>query len=484
MDITSLNFIVLTIISVFVFYLLKPGWRIPFLIIISLAFITTYNYLLPGYVILFASINYILGLYIPTSKHKPLLFRLGMVFNLAQLVILKYASFAIDPVLHLFNEEAYVSKIAEILIPVGVSYFTLQGIGYLVNVKMNWEKPERNFLKFLLYVGFFPKFISGPIERSNNFLPQLENLNHYNRTNITEGFRLILNGLVRKVVIANQLSLIVNPVYSDVSSANSLILILVIIVQPLYIYFDFSGYTNIALGIAKSFGINLLPNFNRPLFSGNITIFWRRFHMSLSFWFNDYVFKQASFRFRKLKQMASVIALFITWTLFGIWHGAGWNYMVLGFIFAIAIIWEFFTKKFRNNLFSKLKPFWAKWLSRIITYIFFGCALVFFFSPDLKTTFLFFGRLGSSSISVPFTTAPVIIADKLSFFVASGLLILLMSMEFLSCDYEELYDKIWLNIWSRSDFGIKMLRLCIYYFAILLFFYFGGTQLEFVYFQF
>jgi D-alanyl-lipoteichoic acid acyltransferase DltB (MBOAT superfamily) len=482
-EITSLKFAILAIISVFIFYLLSPKYRIGYLALLSCGFIATFNYYLLIYVVTYSLINYILGRTIPDSKYKKALFRTGIIINLTQLIILKYSSFAIDPIFQAFSSTIHVSKLSEIIIPIGISYFTLQGIGYLINIKMGWEKPEKSFLNFLLYITFYPKYLSGPIERSNHFLPQLSTLSSFNRQNITEGFRLMLSGFLKKVVIANQLSLIVNPVYNDINASGGGVLMLVILIQPLYLYFDFSGYTDIAIGIARTFGIKLLPNFDRPFFSQNVTTFWKRFHMSLAFWFNDYIFKQVSFRFRKWKANAAVFAVFITWILFVIWHGAGWNFMVLGLLQALAINFEFFTKRKRQDFFSKIPAFWGKWMGRLVTYLFYGVSLIFFFSPDLKTTLLYFDRLRCINISFPITTAPIIIADKITFFAAVGIMIILLIIEMISCDMKEKYEKIEV-LWNSNRIKLQFLRFAIYYILLLLIFYFGGMQTEFVYFQF
>jgi alginate O-acetyltransferase complex protein AlgI len=482
-EITSLRFVTLAIISIFIFYLLNPKYRIGYLALISCGFIATFNYYLLIYIVTYSLINYILGRTIPGSKHKTALFRAGIIINLSQLIILKYASFAIDPFFQAFSSTIQVSKLSEILIPVGISYFTLQGIGYLINVKMGWEKPEKNFLNLLLYITFYPKFLSGPIERSNHFLPQINSLSSFDQQSIVEGFRLMLSGFLKKVVIANQLSLMVHPVYRDINASGGGVLMLVILIQPLYLYFDFSGYTDIAIGIARTFGIKLLPNFDRPFFSENVTTFWKRFHMSLAFWFNDYIFKQVSFKLRRWKTNAAVFAVFVAWILFGIWHGAGWNFMVLGLLQALAINFEFFTKKKRQEFFSKIPAFWGKWIGRLITYLFYGVSLVFFFSPDLKTTLLYFGRLKYVNISFPITTAPIIIADKISFFTAFGIMIILLSLEMISCDMKDKYEKI-INLWNGDKIKLQFLRFVFYYLIVLLIFYFGGMQTEFVYFQF
>lgn len=483
MEISSLKFTILSLVSVLLFYMIKPACRVGLLTALSCGFIASYNYLLFLYIVFYALINYFLGKAIPGSNQKNTLFRVGILLNLTQLIVLKYASFAIDPFFHLLSSPIQVSKISQYIVPIGISYFTLQGIGYLVNIKMGWEKPERSFLNFLLFITFFPKFLSGPVERSNHFLPQIKTLHSFSRQNITAGFRRILLGLLKKVVIANQLSLLVNPVYNNPEASHGFVLLLAILVQPLYLYFDFSGYTDIAIGIARAFGIQLLPNFDRPFYSENVTTFWKRFHMSLAFWFNDYIFKQLSFKYRRWKTGATTFALFVTWTLFGIWHGAGWNFMILGFLQAVAITYEFYTKRGRQIIFSKIPVFWGKWIGRLFTYVFYGVSLVFFFSPDIEATASFFKRLADISISIPVTLAPVIIADKVSFFSAVGISIFLMLTELMSVDHRRGFEKM--NIfWSNDKISYRFLRFGVYYAVLFLIFYFEGMQAEFVYFQF
>ena len=204
--------------------------------------------------------------------------------------------FRSDPVFEALNSTIAVSKLSEIIVPLGISYFTLQGIGYLINVKMGWEKPEKNFLIFLLYIIFYPKFLSGPVERSNHILPQLKQLTGFNDQQVSDGLRLALIGFFKKVAIANQIAPYTVGSYENINFADGSTSWLIFIIQPLYLYFDFSGYTDMARGVAKTFGIELLPNFNRPFFADNVTNFWKRFHISLSSWFNDYVFKQTSFK--------------------------------------------------------------------------------------------------------------------------------------------------------------------------------------------
>ncbi|MBN1181859.1 MAG: MBOAT family protein [Bacteroidales bacterium] len=477
MAIISLYFPLLTIISIFIFYLLNHKYRVGFLALLSCSFIATYSYYLLLYVVVYAIINFFLGIKIPNSRFKTAIFRSGIIINLSQLIILKYADFTIDPLFQLFNTDLHISGISEIIIPVGVSFFTMQGIGYLVNIKMGWEKPEKRFLDFLLYITFFPKYLSGPIERSNHFLPQLKINKFFNEQQVTEGVRIALIGFFKKIVIADQLANIVNNAYTNIDAADGVYLWVVIFIQPLYLYFDFSGYTDIAIGFAKTFGIQLLPNFNRPFLSENVTGFWRRMHMSLSFWFNDYVFKQLSFKYRRWGKYASVFAVFVTFALFGIWHGAGWNFMVLGLLQAAAINFEFFTKKKRSEIFSKLPGFTRVWTGRILTYIFFSVSHVFFFTPDIDTAFRFFSKLNTTNslIRADLTTSPFLLALFLS--------CLFLLIEVLKNDFP--YSTAKIESYILGDRIIfKFLRVAFYYLMILTILVFRTKTEQFIYFQF
>ena len=457
MQIISIPFAIASIISVFLFYLFRPKHQIGFLVILSYCFIVSYNLNLLVYVLVFSLINYIFGLKIPSSKNRIVLFRIGIGINLVQLVLLKYASFAVDPFFQIFGSDIQVSRLSEIIIPLGISFFTLQGIGYLVNIKMGWEVPERKLLNFMLYIMFFPKFLSGPIERSNHFLPQLKAPKTLIENQVILGLKIALTGFFKKVVIANQLGIVVTSAYTNIDAIGGINFWLVILIQPLHLYFDFSGYTDIAIGLSKAYGIDILPNFNKPFLSENVTTLWKRFHMSLSFWFNDYVFKQLSFKYRKWGKNAAVFSVFITFTLFGIWHGAGWNFMILGFVQALAINYEFFTKKTRVKLFMKIQDNYRIWIGRVSTYLFFGISLIFFFSPDIDTAFRFFTRIANTDI--PFQqqlfTAPVLIAVFFS--------VIFLLVEIINNDFKFCYAKI-IKIWS----DYKFLRILVYYAAIVL----------------
>lgn len=469
MEITSLSFITLTILSVFVFHLLKPKYKILFLTLLSCCFIASFSYKLLIYIIVYSFLNYLIGIKL-SGIQKKLLFIIGITLNLLQLVLFKYYHFTIEPVFKFFNYTSTLSNISNIIIPIGISYFTLQALGYLINIKMGWEKPEKNYLHFLLYIIFYPKFLSGPIERSNHFLPQLKKCTSFNYAQVTEGLKIALFGFFKKIVIANQLSLVVTSAHSNIESFTTLNLWIVVFLQPLYLYFDFSGYTDIAIGLAKTFGIELVPNFNKPFFSENVTNFWKRFHMSLSSWFNDYVFKQLSFRYRKWGKYASVFAVFITFTLFGIWHGAGWQFMVLGFIQAAALNYEFFTKKLRAKIFLKLPYNLRSWSGRVFTYAFFSFSLIFFFSQDIKSAVTFFVGL------IDFSSDAGI--GDLKFIPISIVFLILavLFFEYIEQDQKVIHSKL-VSYWSNHGY----LRIGIYYLIAALILSQIGEKITFVY---
>lgn len=471
MEITSPLFLLISLASVFVFYLLNTRYRIIFLTILSAGFVGSLSILLLAYIFAYTLVNYYLGIKISDSNQKSAFFRLGVFINLIQLILLKYSTFALDPLFNLTGISIELSKLSKMLLPVGISYFTLQSLGYLINIKNGWEKPEKKFLYFFQYIIFFPKFLSGPVERSNHFLPQLNKNIKFNDQYLADGARLVLIGCFKKVAIANQLSPYALSVYS-IDNAEGYLSWVLFLIQPLYLYFDFSGYTDIAIGISKMFGIDLLPNFQRPFFAENVTTFWKRFHMSLSSWFNDYIFRPTSFKYRRWGIKASLYAVLITWTLFGIWHGAGWTFMFIGLIQAFAISYEFFTKKIRLKIFAGVPVIITRWFGRVITYLFYCVSLVFFFSPDVKSAVTFIAGLSSLSGPSPFTDISIKPFQVIIYIP------LVLFLEFLRNDHQDKYERLF-AIWSGEN--RKYLRWIVYSVMITIIYISGFKSVQFIY---
>jgi D-alanyl-lipoteichoic acid acyltransferase DltB (MBOAT superfamily) len=430
-----------------------------------------------AYVVVYSLINYLIGLRIPHSKNQKSLFIAGLAINLTQLILLKYVTFTINPLLQLLHIHWDATMISRIIIPVGVSFFTMQGMGYLVNIKMGWEKPEKDFTHFFLYMIFYPRFLSGPVDRSNHFLPQLKVEQVFNEEKVTGGLRLILFGLFKKVAIANQLAPVVLGAYANLDSPDQSSLLILLLIQPIFIYFDFSGYTDIAFGIARAFGLELRPNFRSPFLAETVTDFWKRFHISLATWFHDYVYMRLFFRYRKWGKNATTFALFVTWLLFGIWHGAGWTFMILGILQALAIYYEFTSKRWRNRVFAKMPKILRVYMGRILTYLFYGVSLVFFFSPDLKSVGTFFSGLLPVEGLIPVGIRTEI------YFLVMFFVMVLMAFEILQNDFNKTFTKI-NTFWLRDSYRGIVFRWAIYFALITVVIVFNKDVQQFIYFKF
>ena len=315
------------------YYLIPSSWRWALLLLASYAF-----YFWIGswsiYILLAATlINYSLGLILGKVEpgYKKGLLITGIILNLAILLFFKYStSFVADTSwLMAFLE----STSGQILAPVGLSFFTLQNISYLVDVYKGLLPIEKHAGIFALHMAFFPKVLAGPVERGKSLLPQLHNLPGFDRQNVYQAIPLILFGLFKKVVMADRLALYVDKVFSEAGKNQGAPVWIGLIFLSFQIYLDFAGYTDIALGTARLFGIRLTHNFLRPYLSENIVEFWNRWHLSFSTWLRDYIFFPLRRYFVRLTDkstgfLALVIPPLITMLASGIWHGVGWTFVL------------------------------------------------------------------------------------------------------------------------------------------------------------
>jgi alginate O-acetyltransferase complex protein AlgI len=384
-------------LAILMYYFLPHKYRWSILLIGSMLYLGYYSIPFLIYATVYALANYFFGRILfdqSDEKKRKRLYLIFIIINVGQLLVFKYLDF-ITQNLNIVAGSITDNKIPylNLLVPIGISYYTFQCIGYIVNVYRKVEKPEKHIGYFIIYNLFFPKILSGPIERSEKFLPQLRNPKPFSPEVFKYGLKLILYGVAKKLIIAERLAVIVNNVYGNIDHYTGISLVIVMFIQAIYIYTDFSGYTDIALGIANLFGISLTDNFNRPFFSTNVTNFWRRWHISLSTWCNDYIFKTIIFKRRKWGIKAAVYGVFVTFFIIGLWHGPMWTYVILGILQGIAINYEYFFKRKRLEIGSKIGKFWNDTLSRIITYMFFCFSLIFFFSHSLADSLYFVGHL-------------------------------------------------------------------------------------------
>ena len=287
----------------------------------------------PKYIIILilsCIINYILSKKIETSKNRKIYLIIALIYNIAQLLIFKYTDFFIDNINNIFNTQI---PFMYIVMPIGISFFTFQIIAYIVDVYNKKHKPAKNIIYFMTYVCLFPQLIAGPIVRYIDVENDMDKRTH-NFENFANGIKRFTIGLAKKVLLAN----VLGELAKDLLTETVVSAWIKPIAYTLQIYFDFSGYSDMAIGLGLMFGFKFLENFNYPLIASSITDFWRRWHMSLSSWFRDYIYiPLGGNRVSKLKWIRN---LFIVWGLTGFWHGASWNFIIWGLYFGIILVIE------------------------------------------------------------------------------------------------------------------------------------------------
>lgn len=272
------------------------------------------------------------------SRKKRILL-LGVGINLALLVLMRYLPFAVENLRLLLRPLIGTVSVPmpRVLSSIGMSFYTFQALSYSNDIYREIQIPEAHLGRFALYVCFFPKLLQGPIERAGGLLIQLRKPFEFDYENTREGLLRIAWGLFKKVVIADRVAVIVNTVYGNAGGFTGLPLIVATYSYAIQIYTDFSGYTDIALGTARLFNIRLTENFNKPYFAQGVADFWRRWHISLSSWLLDYIFRPLQWRWRDLRLAGPFMALLVTFLVSGAWHGASWNFILWGLLHGLFI---------------------------------------------------------------------------------------------------------------------------------------------------
>lgn len=283
------------------------------------------------------------------AQKKRLLFAAGTVVTLFLLLLFKYANFAlysVEKVLRLFAVPVQETTL-RLLMPVGISFYTFQMVGYLADVYKGKIPAERHFGKYALFVSFFPNISSGPIERAGNILPQIEKEKKFDYHTAVYGARLILLGLLKKLVFADSMSKYVDVVFDNVGEHSGLSLVLATLLFTFQIYCDFSGYSDMAVGVAKLLGFDLMTNFRYPYWSSSVKEFWSRWHISLSTWFRDYVYIPLGGN--RVSKTRKNLNLIVTFLASGLWHGASWTFVLWGGIHGVCQVIENTVKEFFNK---------------------------------------------------------------------------------------------------------------------------------------
>ncbi|NUQ81788.1 MAG: MBOAT family protein [Bacteroidetes bacterium] len=320
-------------------------FRNGFLLLASYFFYGYWDWRFLGLIFLSSMIDYLVSIWLSGNREdrqRKMILMVSVFSNLAILGFFKYFNFFIENFAAAFSFFGYqlATERLSIILPVGISFYTFQTMSYTIDVYRGKISPERNLISFLTYVSFFPQLVAGPIERAGSLLPQFRTIAPFNYEQASDGIRQMTWGLLKKVVIADSLAGPVSQVFSNPSAYDSLTLILTAMLFLVQLYGDFSGYSDMAIGSARLFGFRLSRNFNFPLFADSIPDFWRRWHISLTNWFRDYVFiPMTSGRNRLTVKIPAVIILFV---LIGFWHGPAWTFVVFGFVNALFFIPGYF----------------------------------------------------------------------------------------------------------------------------------------------
>lgn len=444
-----------------------------FLIFASYFFYACWDWRFLSLILISSTVDFIVGKQLLKDKkqqNRKYLLITSLIVNLGILGFFKYYNFFLDSfqeVFKLFGSDFQASTL-KILLPVGVSFYTFQTLSYTIDVYRNKILPTGNPVSFFAFVSFFPQLVAGPIERAGNLLPQFEKNRTLDYANGVNGLRLILLGLFKKMVIADNCAKAVNELFQYYPEQSGSTLFFGAFFFAFQIYGDFSGYTDIAIGCSKLLGFELMPNFKTPYLSRNLGEFWRRWHISLSTWFRDYVYiPLGGSRVSKLKIVRNIFVVFL---LSGLWHGANWTFVIWGFIHALCFLplillgWNSEYKDIPDE--NRVLPSFQTFFQILITFLIVMFAWVFFRAENLSHALQYLNGIFDSSL---FTMPQV----------SRGLILLLfgfMILEWLQRRREHLLD---------IDFiGSRVVRITIYYIIAFSIFYFAGNTEPFIYFQF
>jgi len=408
------------------------------------------------------------------SKRKILLWT-SIIVNLGFLGFFKYYNFFLEnfvSAFSLFGMEINANSL-NIILPVGISFYTFQTLSYTIDVYRKKLEPTKDFIAFSAFVCFFPQLVAGPIERARNLLPQFYRKRTFEYQKAVDGMRQILWGLFKKIVIADNCAELANQIFNNSADMNGSTLVLGAIFFTFQIYCDFSGYSDIAIGTSRLFGFDLKQNFAFPYFSRDIAEFWRRWHISLSTWFRDYLYiPLGGSRGGTIMKIRNTFAIFL---VSGFWHGANWTFIAWGVLNALYFIPLLLSNNNRNNLNvvaeGKILPSLRELIAMLSTFSLTVFAWIFFRAENINHAFSYIGGVFSSSIlSMPEFNG-----------MDNALIILCLIGGFLVIEWLGRNDKFALE---KVLNNIKLIRVVIYIILITSLFLFATKPQDFIYFQF
>ncbi len=381
MTFTSPLFLVFLIFAVSINYALPQRFRHLFLILCSFVFIGFYNIESLLAVLVFSLFNFFLA---QSVKGNRFLFLVGLFVNAGAILLFNYFNTATNGFVFTFSSIHF--NLDCFIIALGLSFYSLQNIAFLTEVYYERIKTENSLYNFILYTSFFPKVISGPVMLPAEFFPQI-NRNSITKTELTIGFQRFLTGLFKKMVIADRLAPAVSSVYDYPTSYSGMTVLAATYLFTIQLYFDFSGYTDMALGIAKMLGYDLKENFDTPLRSTSVSEFWRRWHISLISWFTQYIYYPVVYKLRSFKKTAALVGILFTFFVSGIWHGIGLTFTLWALCHAVYLSFELFTKGIRVKLSERLSGIGYKLISAFIVFNAICFSNIFFRAASAEKAF-------------------------------------------------------------------------------------------------
>lgn len=415
-------------------------------------------------------VDYLLGQYLAAATNalkRKLLLTASMIFNLGLLGVFKYYNFFMENFMEIANSVGLHTNpvLLKIALPVGISFYTFQTMSYTIDIYRKQLEPTKDFIAFAAFVGYFPQLVAGPIERASNLLPQMSKRRYFDYQKAVDGMRQALWGFFKKVVIADAVAPLVDQAFGDPSGFSAIALITGALLFSIQIYCDFSGYSDIAIGISKIFGIDLMQNFRTPYFSRDIAEFWRRWHISLSTWFRDYLYiPLGGSRGSTALKVRNTFAIFI---VSGFWHGANWTFIIWGLINALLFLPLLLAKRNRSNLND---PEISDLHRILLTFSITTIAWIFFRADSLSHAIDYLQNIAIWNSGKSISIKPTLVV-----YIA-----LLFLGDWIGRKHDFSLNILTEGILSKSP----LMRLTLYLsLAYLILLYIGGQQ-NFIYFQF
>ena len=437
------------------------------------------------FLLLFSTVlDFYSGIKIYAFKNNPriqkMILILCITINLGILVVFKYHDFFMNSFYDTLELTGITlnRELLNLILPVGISFYTFHGLSYVIDIKKERIKPEYNFVNYSLFVSFFPLLVAGPIERATHLLPQIRLERKPEYSKLVDGLRQVLWGLFKKIVIADQVASLVNQIFENYQNYSGAVLLIGAVLFSIQIYCDFSGYTDIALGSARMLGFELLQNFNYPYFSRNLAEFWRRWHISLSSWFRDYLYIPLGGS--KVPFTRKILNVFIIFVVSGFWHGANWTFIMWGLLNAIFVLPSLLTKSKNNSteivaLHTKLPSFYES-IQLFTTFSLVCLIFIVFRAPSITMSYNYYFTLFTDL----FNKSSIIGAYNYLYWEVGMILPCLILLLFL-IEWVGRKRKSPLSILSKFNYKINFF---IYTFLIMLILFFSGKESDFIYFQF